>query len=91
MAEKTTDQLDLQALHRVRERFVSQRTGITNQIRSLRSALVRCSRRDAISSPGSDWCRGKSRLATVQSWVRYRSAATAIYACCSCKQPGWCS
>jgi Transposase len=28
---KTADQLDLQALHRVRERLVSQRTGIINQ------------------------------------------------------------
>ena len=34
VATKTTDQLDLQAMHRVRERFVSQRTGITNQIRA---------------------------------------------------------
>jgi transposase len=32
-ATKTTEQLDLQAFHRVCERFVSQRTGITNQIR----------------------------------------------------------
>ena len=31
---KTADQLDLQALHRVRERLVSQRTVIINQIRS---------------------------------------------------------
>ena len=31
---KTADQLDLQALQRVRERLVSQRTGITNQIRA---------------------------------------------------------
>jgi len=31
---KTADQLDLQALHRVRERFVGQRTGIINQIRA---------------------------------------------------------
>ena len=31
---KTTDQLDLQALHRVRERLVSQRIGIINQIRA---------------------------------------------------------
>ena len=29
---KTADQLDLQALHRVRERLVSQRTGVINQI-----------------------------------------------------------
>jgi transposase len=34
VATKTADQLDLQALHRVRERFVSQRTGIINQIRA---------------------------------------------------------
>ena len=34
MATKTADQLDLQALHRVRERLVSQRTGIINQIRA---------------------------------------------------------
>jgi transposase len=31
---KTADQLDLQALHRDRERLVSQRTGIINQIRA---------------------------------------------------------
>ena len=34
VASKTADQLDLQALHRVRERLVSQRTGIINQIRA---------------------------------------------------------
>jgi transposase len=34
VATKTAEQLDLQALHRVRERLVSQRTGITNQIRA---------------------------------------------------------
>ena len=34
VATKTTDQLDLQALHRVRERLVSQRTGVINQIRA---------------------------------------------------------
>jgi transposase len=33
VATKTADQLDLQALHRVRERMVGQRTGIINQIR----------------------------------------------------------
>ena len=34
VATKTADQLDLQALHRVRERLVSQRTGIIDQIRA---------------------------------------------------------
>jgi transposase len=34
VATKTANQLDLQALHRVRERLVGQRTGIINQIRA---------------------------------------------------------
>src|SRR5690349_4431815 len=34
VATKTADQFDLQALHRVRERLVSQRTGVVNQIRN---------------------------------------------------------
>ena len=34
VATKTAEQLDLQALHRVRERLVSARTGIINQIRA---------------------------------------------------------
>src|SRR5215467_13094539 len=34
VATKAVDQLDLQALHRVRERLVRQRTGIINQIRA---------------------------------------------------------
>src|SRR6201988_1619338 len=34
VATKTVEQLDLQALHRVRERLVSQRTGIPNPIRA---------------------------------------------------------
>jgi transposase len=34
VATKSADQLDLQALHRVHERLVGQRTGIINQIRA---------------------------------------------------------
>jgi transposase len=34
VATKSADQLDLQALHRVRQRLVRQRTGISNQIRA---------------------------------------------------------
>ena len=34
VATRSAEQLDLQALHRVRERLVSQRTGIINQIRA---------------------------------------------------------
>jgi len=35
VALKTPAQLDLQALHRVRQRLISQRTGVINQIRAL--------------------------------------------------------
>jgi transposase len=34
VATKTAEQLDLQALHRLRERLVSERSGIINQIRA---------------------------------------------------------
>ena len=34
LATKTADQFDLQALRQVRERLVSQRAGIINQIRA---------------------------------------------------------
>jgi len=33
-ATKTEEQLDLQAVHRVPERLVSQRTGVINQMRA---------------------------------------------------------
>jgi transposase len=42
VATKTADQLDLQALHRVWERLVSQRTGIINQIRALLLVRFTC-------------------------------------------------
>jgi transposase len=46
VATKTMEQLDLQALHRVRERLVSQRTGIINQIRAfmLERGISPCAR-----------------------------------------------
>jgi transposase len=49
VATKTAEQLDLQALHRVRERLVSQRTAIINQIRAFlleRGIAVRQGLRD---------------------------------------------
>ena len=62
VATKTADQLDLQALHRVRERLVSQRTGIINQIRAFMLergiAVVRAS---ASCAPS---CRSSSPRAT---------------------------
>jgi len=56
VATKTVEQLDLQALHRVRERLVSQRTGIINQIRAFlleRGIAVRQGQRNLHSAlPG---------------------------------------
>jgi transposase len=41
VATKTAEQLDLQALHRVRERLVSQRTGIgANSAKILKALLT---------------------------------------------------
>ena len=48
----TAEQLDLQALHRVRERLVGQRTGVINQIRAFlleRGVAVRQSNQDYIN------------------------------------------
>ena len=61
VATKTADQLDLQALHRVRERLVSQRTGIINQIRAfLLERGSPCGRGNASCEPS---CRA--------SWPRH--------------------
>ena len=54
VATKTAEQLDLQALHRVRERLVGQRTGIINQIRApagLRARDPTATRFSWVSSP----------------------------------------
>ena len=91
VATKTTEQLDLQALHRVRERLVSQRTGIINQIRAFlleRGVAVR---------QGLRFLRAElprilaTRPATAPSSARYRSAAIATCEFCSFRPPGWCS
>jgi transposase len=42
VATKTAEQLDLQALHRVRERLVSQRTGVVNHAPFSSSAALPC-------------------------------------------------
>jgi transposase len=45
---KTEEQLDLQALHRVRDRLVERRTGVINQLRAFlleRGILVRTGRK----------------------------------------------
>ncbi len=61
---KTVEQLDLQALHRVRARLVSQRTAVINQIRAfllergiaVRQGCDRCGRRCRTSWPTALMC-----------------------------------
>jgi transposase len=59
VATKTADQLDLQALHRVRERLVSQRTGISAP--SCWSAALRCGRDNGSCAPSC-----------LKSWLRHQ-------------------
>ena len=61
VATKTSDQLDLQALHRVRERLVSQRTGIINQIRACKKAPNFDPHR-LVMVQGFRWCWAGSAL-----------------------------
>jgi len=84
VATKTAEQLDLQALHRVRERLVSQRTGIINQIRAFlleRGIAVRQGQRFLHAEPmfsigpasmpmGSAYCSGLTQInaATRSPW-----------------------
>jgi transposase len=70
VALKSEKQLDVQVLHRVRDRLVSQRTSLTNQIRSIlleRGTIVPQGRRkllDALESAaaGGDGLSGRVRL-----------------------------
>ena len=68
VATKTTDQLDLQALHRVRERLVGQRTGIINQTRAfLLERGARCDR-------GFASCQQNCRASSPPDRTCYRHA-----------------
>ena len=75
---KTADQLDLQALHRVRERLVSQRTGIINQIRAflLERGIAACDRDSAscgwsyrASLPHRPMCFPPAWCVSLRGWL----------------------
>ena len=72
VATKTADQLDLQALHRVRERLVSQRTGIINQIRAflLERAALRYGRDNGFCAPSCP-----------VSWPRHQMSCRLVWCC----------
>jgi len=75
---KTDDQLDLQSLHRVRERWVGRRTAVINQIRGLlleRGITIRKGRRYIEES----------------SWKALTTSCRAHWECCSRNCSGRCS
>jgi transposase len=68
VATKTAEQLDLQAMHRVRERLVGQRTGVINQIRAFlleRGIAVRRTTTGPTSS-GPTWSVARRGLWSVR-------------------------
>ena len=68
VATKTADQLDLQALHRVRERLVSQHTDIINQSRaSSWNVALRYDRDSASCAPS---CRASQLTFTCRKLMR---------------------
>ena len=71
VATKTAEQLDLQALHRVRSRLVSERTAIANEIRAFLLDRVSPSHKDCIAY---DWrCQTSSP----------RAPTSSLRACCT--------
>jgi transposase len=75
IATKTAEQLDLQALHRVREQPVSQRTGIINQIRAFCwSAALPCVRGCASSEPGFRKSSLHAPTSCRRAWCTFRGS-----------------
>jgi transposase len=68
---KSVEQLDLQALHRVRERLVSQRTGVINQIRAF--LLERGTR----SAKDGNTCAPSCRRSSPRAAMCFRPASWA--------------
>src|SRR5713226_187074 len=76
VATKTADQLDLQALHRVRERLVGQRTGVIDQIRAfllergiaVRQGLRSCGPSCRVSSRRAPMCSRLACCASSRVW-----------------------
>ena len=94
---KTAEQLDLQALHRVRERFVSQRTGIINQIRAFlleRGVAVRQGMRflraelPSILAARPSCCRLAWR-ASSRDWPMTGAGSMSASSACQQRLPPW--
>jgi len=75
---KTDDQLDWQALHRVRERLVSRRTSVINQVRAfLLEAIARIPSQNGTASTNSSWMVGFT------STIRRPRKAESLWRCLS--------
>jgi transposase len=69
VATKTAEQLDLQALHRIRERPVSQRTSIINQIRvSCWSVALQSGKGSALYAPRCQTFSPRRRMSCHPAW-----------------------
>ena len=83
---KTVDQLDLQALHRVRNRLVARRTGVINQLRAF--SLERgASRRERAGSTWRGSCRSSWRMPATGCRPRWNRSSTACETSGGCSRP----
>ena len=89
---KSESQLDVQTLHRARDRLVGERTALINQLRAVlleRGITIPQGRRKlaehlaATLLRGSGWYRARSRPAASRVWSASPNVATNICASCS--------
>jgi transposase len=73
---KTMEQLDLQAIHRLRTRLVARRTAVINQMRGF---LLE--RGVAVPSGGARWASGSLTWRTIPRWA-CPSASAGCYSSC---------
>jgi transposase len=97
VATKTAEQLDLQALHRVRQRLVSQRTGIINQtVPFYWSAGLRCAKGcvscapscRSSSPPALRFCR-RAYCGLSRNWLAIGAGWTSALKGCPQKSKPW--
>jgi len=97
VATKTADQLDLQALHRVRERVVGQRTSIINQIRAFlleRGIAVRQGLRFLRAELPASWrpvtmCSHRACCASSRTWRPTGAASMSASKASPARSRGW--
>jgi hypothetical protein len=97
VATKSADQLDLQALHRVRARLVGQRTGIINQIRAfllergiaVRQGCASCASNCRASSPAAPASCRHASCKWLRTWPATGAGWTNGWRICPPRSPRW--